>query len=464
MLTSDVSNTPAGYSVLLIDDDPAVLRLLSYWVSAAGYTVRTAADGREALDAIELECPDFVITDWEMPRLDGIELCRQIREMVLPHYVYIVLLTVKTGPAETINGLENGADNFLTKPVSKGELLARLQSGSRVLGLERRMRAMAHADSLTGLLNQRTFYACMAKEWHRSKRLHLPLSCVMMDLDFFKRVNDVYGHPAGDSVLRCVAELLLDSSRGSDTVGRYGGEEFCVMLPETDEHEAEAWAERARTRMAALRLPIGRGELRLTGSFGVAQCRDDTQNSEQLVNLADEALLCAKRMGRDRVVRYSLLADGAELEMQPAGRYDRVFRGVFAGDVMTPLAICLRDDEPVCEAAEFFVQGGISSTPVLGGGGRLAGFLSDKDLMTALAAADCWQRPIRDVMSANTICYDEGTPIRVIYEFLCRVSIHGVVITREARPVGTITRGMLLRWFYSRARGTVEPAPACAEA
>ncbi len=335
----------------------------------------------------------------------------------------------------------------------QGELLARLRSGSRLLGLERRLSVMAHADSLTGLLNQRTFYAGMAKEWHRSKRLHLPLSCVMMDLDFFKRVNDVYGHPAGDSVLRCVAELLLDNSRGSDTVGRYGGEEFCVMLPETNENDAAAWAERARQRLASLRLPFGGGELRLTGSFGIAQCRDDTQNSEQLVNLADEALLCAKRMGRDRVVRYSLLADGAELVVQSAGRYDRVFLGVFARDVMDPLAICLRDDEPIRGAVEFFIQCGIPSTPVLGADGRLVGFLSEKDLMTALVAGDCWERPIQKVMSANAICYDEGTPIRAIYEFLCRVSIHGVVITRGGRPVGTITRGMLLRWFCRQAAG-----------
>ena len=241
----DSSMTPANYRVLLVDDDPAMLRILSKWLAKAGYPVRTAVDGQEALEAIELECPDFLVTDWEMPRLDGLELCRRAREMLLPHYVYIIFLTVRTGAKEMITGLENGADDFLTKPVTEGELLARMCSSLRVLELERRLSVMAHTDSLTGLLTQRSFYESLEKEWHRAKRFHLPLSCVMMDLDFFKQVNDVHGHQAGDSVLKFVAELLVDNCRASDTVCRYGGEEFCTILPETNENEAVVWAERA---------------------------------------------------------------------------------------------------------------------------------------------------------------------------------------------------------------------------
>ena len=199
------------------------------------------------MEAIELECPDFIITDWEMPRLNGLELCRLVREMVLPHYVYIIFLTAKTDPAEMITGLKIGADDFVSKPVAEAELLARMWAGSRVLGLERRLSLMAHTDSLTGLMTQRCFYEALDKEWHRSQRSHLPLSCVMMDLDFFKQVNDVHGHPVGDSVLKLVAELMADNSRASDIVCRYGGEEFCILLPETNEVEAELWAERATT-------------------------------------------------------------------------------------------------------------------------------------------------------------------------------------------------------------------------
>ena len=292
---------PDNYKVLLVDDDPAMLRLLCKWLKTAGYPVCTAADGQEALDAIESDCPDFLITDWEMPRINGLELCRKVRDTSLPHYIYTIFLTAKTGAAEMIAGLESGADDFLTKPVAEGELLARLQSGSRVLELERELSLMAHTDFLTGLLTQRTFYEALEKEWHRSTRLKLPLSCVMVDLDFFKQINDVYGHPAGDSVLKFVAELLLDNSRASDTVCRYGGEEFCILLPETEESDAAVWAERARARLAALRIPTDLKDMHITGSFGVAQRRSDVPNPEATGQIGRPgAALCKTRGPRPR--------------------------------------------------------------------------------------------------------------------------------------------------------------------
>ena len=199
-----------------------------------------------------------------MPRVNGLELCRKIRGLALPHYVYTVFLSAKTGAAEMIAGLESGADDFLSKPVAEGELLARLQSGARVLEFERDLSLMAHTDFLSGLPTQRTFFDALQKEWHRATRLKLPLSCVMTDLDFFKQINDVYGHPVGDSVLKFVAELLLDNSRASDTVCHYGGEEFCVLLPETDENGAAVWAERARAagRLVHPRRPEGHARYR----------------------------------------------------------------------------------------------------------------------------------------------------------------------------------------------------------
>jgi diguanylate cyclase (GGDEF)-like protein len=459
------SMTPADYRVLLVDDDPAMLRLLSKWLSKAGYLVRTATDGQEALEAIERECPDFLVTDWEMPRLDGLDLCRRVREMTLPHYVCIIFLTVRTGAQEMITGLENGADDFLTKPVSEAELLARMRSSSRVLELERRLSLMAHTDSLTGLLTQRSFYECLEKEWHRCRRYSLPLSCMMMDLDFFKQVNDVHGHLAGDLMLKGVAELLTDNCRGSDTVCRYGGEEFCVMLPETPENEAVGWTERVRTRLAALHIPAGGREMRITGSFGVAECRDDIRTSEELVDRADQALLCAKRLGRDRVIRYTALADAAEPNFQSTGPHDEVFEDVLARDVMSLLTACLRESNTIDEAGRFFLQSNSPSTVVLGADGKLSGFLSEKDLMAAMIVPDCWQRPLSSVMRSNVICYDEETPIRVIYEFLCRVSIRGVVITREGRPTGMISRSSLFRWFRKWVSGrNVTSSPASSAA
>ncbi|HYW80594.1 MAG TPA: diguanylate cyclase, partial [Thermoguttaceae bacterium] len=268
---------PFDTKVLLVDDDPAMVRLLSKWLESGGYNVRTAVDGDQALAAIQEECPDILVTDWEMPRMDGLELCRRMRRLDLPHYIYTIFLTVRSAPSEMIAGLEIGADDFLSKPVYQGELLARLRAGSRVIDLERRLSLMARTDPLTGLLTRRTFFESLEREWERADRNQLPLSCVMLDLDFFKRINDTHGHSVGDSVLRAVSDVLKESCRASDEICRYGGEEFCAMLPETDDQDAMAWTERVRRRIASLKLPVADHELRISGSFGVAQRHDDNQ-------------------------------------------------------------------------------------------------------------------------------------------------------------------------------------------
>jgi len=438
---------PVNSKVLVVDDDPAILRLLSTLLTKAGYTVQCAADGELALEAIEAECPDFLVTDWEMPHMDGLELCRRVRQLDLLHYVYVVFLTVRSSFDEMIEALEVGADDFIRKPIRRDELLARMRSGSRVIELERRLNQMARTDPLTGLMTQRTFYEAVEKEWQRAKRFHLPLSCVMMDLDFFKRINDVHGHPAGDAVLKAVAKMLVEGCRKSDFISRYGGEEFCVMLPETDEKNAVLWAERIRERLGSMAIPVGDKEIRVTASFGTAQPHGDTQTAAKLVDQADQALLCAKHSGRDRVVPYASLNRENELNLQESDEAGGLFSGIHARHVMVPLVVCMREDETIGQAAEFFLRSRLTSAPVTNAEGKLIGILSEKDLMAAMVSLDCWQRPVREVMRPNVICYDEDTPVRVIYEFLCRVSIRRIVITKDECPTGIISRGTLLRWF-----------------
>jgi len=433
--------------VLLVDDDPAMLRLLARWLERAGYRVGQAADGRQALEAIEAQCPDFLVTDWEMPHVDGLELCRRVRQLDLPHYIYVLFLTVRSTRDETVAGLEVGADDFLTKPVHQAELLARMRAGSRVLELERRLSKIAHTDLLTGLVTRRTFFPILDKEWKRAKRHHRPVSCAMIDIDFFKRINDLHGHFAGDYVLKTVAEMLQADCRCTDVVCRYGGEEFCALLPETRELQAAQWAERVRRHIAATPVRLGEKEIRITCSLGTAQNHDDTQTCEQLIDQADQALLCAKRSGRDRVVSFESLADSGELQLKDRGQRRDLFQGIAARHVMTPVVVCLREDETIGQAAEFFLRSRINSTPVADCRGQLSGILSEKDLLAALVSLECWNRPIREVMKPNVICYEGETPIRTIYEFLCRVSVRRVVIVDQGRPTGTISRGTLLRWF-----------------
>jgi two-component system, cell cycle response regulator len=434
-------------NVLLVDDDPAMLRQLSGWLEAAGYQVRSVRDGRAALAAMEAQCPQFLVTDWAPPLVSGMEICRWVRSWSLPNYVYTVALTSESRSDELVRGLEAGADEFLAKPVQREELLARLRAGGRVLELENRLNRLAQRDSLTGLLTQRAFYELMRKEWARSRRYHIPLACVMVDIDFFKRINDTYGHSVGDDVIRRVATVLEENTRDSDAVGRYGGEEFCVLLPEIDEAQALAWADRVRNALSREPIRAGEKRIHITASFGVAQRHSDTGAPEELVDMADQALLVAKRLGRDQVVSYQTMNDSTNIQAEQG--QNCAFAGLLARDVMTTIVAGLPQHEKVGRAVEYFLQMRINSAPVVDRDGRLVGVLSEKDAMTILLLPRWWETTIADVMKRGIITYDEETPAQVVYEFLCRVAIRSVVVVKEGRPTGILSRSSLLRWFIN---------------
>jgi len=241
--------------VLIADDDPAILRLLTHWLEGVGYEVRQANDGAEALAAAREDCPHFLITDWEMPNLDGIELCRRMREEGFPHYVYSVLLTGRSDEGDNIVGLEAGADDLLTKPVSAPELLARLRAGARVVELENQLVSLARTDPLTGIPNRWVFFEHFERELQRASRHELPLTCVLVDIDFFKTINDTHGHVVGDVILKAFARALAQQCRPSDYICRYGGEEFCVLLTDTSEENGALWAERIRAALHEIASP-----------------------------------------------------------------------------------------------------------------------------------------------------------------------------------------------------------------
>ena len=438
--------TTSVTSILLVDDVPAILRLLARWLEQAGYKVSTACDGYEAKLAIERECPHIVITDWEMPHVDGLELCRWVRQQDLPHYVYLLFLTVRGGLHDLVRGLESGADDFLKKPIDKDELLARIRSARRVLELEERLGVLARSDSLTGLASRRTFFEVLGREWSRSQRHRFPLACVMVDIDYFKRINDSHGHATGDEVLRRVAECLSAGCRTSDIVSRHGGEEFCLLLPETSEHKAEIWAERMRQKLAALTVNAGGKTIQITASLGISQRMSDTASPEQLVDMADQAMIVAKRSGRDRVVTFSSLALATPRPTCNSSP-SVLLQDVLARQVMTTLVAGLDQTDTVDVASRYFLRFRISIAAVVDDDGKLVGVLSEKDVMAVMLQPEWWKLQIKEVMKPNVVCYEEETPALAIYEFLCRVTLRAAVIVKQGRPTGLITRGSLLRFF-----------------
>lgn len=431
-------------SVLAVDDDPALLRLIAKTASNAGYHVVTAGDGQEALDLIRTDCPDLIITDWDMPRLDGLQLCRKLREQKLAQYVFVLLLTAKTCSEDMVAGLNAGADDFLSKPVEPTVLLARLKAGSRTVAMERRLRNIARLDPLTSLANRRTFHEGLCREWDRSLRYGRPLACVMVDLDFFKAVNDEHGHAAGDAVLQGVSRVLEDHRRSSDVLARYGGEEFCVLLTETDEDGAAVWAERAREAIVKASFSVAGQDLHITGSLGVAARLPDTPTPEALVALSDEALGVAKQSGRNRVVCFSSLADVGPT--QPAGP-NNPWLDIVASDVMSPAVYSPHQDDKVEQVADMFLQLRLNAAPVVDDEGLLVGMISENDILAVSSSARGRNTAIRQCMKTNVICYDQETPARSVHQFLARASVPRVIVVAQGRPVGVISRATLLRWL-----------------
>lgn len=297
--------------VLVVDDDVLLRRSLQLLLTRAGYEVRQAEDGQAAWDLIQREPIHFVITDWNMPLMNGPQLVSRIRTTAFPSYVYVILLTVHSQKLDTIQGLLAGADDYLTKPFDLDELRARIAIGVRILGLEASlMRSVASAaelamrDSLTGLFNRRAFDNRLSEELQRAVRYERPLSLLMIDIDHFKRYNDQHGHPQGDVLLRELSGLLLGCIRGTDFVARYGGEEFAVILPETSPSHALAVANTLLERVRAHPLPLRETQPggALTVSIGIAGHSPNRPNADRLVQAADQALYQAKGAGRNRLV------------------------------------------------------------------------------------------------------------------------------------------------------------------
>ncbi|MEQ8786403.1 MAG: diguanylate cyclase [Pirellulaceae bacterium] len=438
----------AQQKVIVVDDDPAQCRILSQLLKAHAFEVRSTVCSQEALRWIEEEPPSFLLTDWEMPSLSGLDLARRVRELNLESYVYVIFLSVRHEQQDVAAALAAGADDFITKPVQTLELLARINAGARVLRREAKLARLAGADALTDLPSRRTFEVVLEREWHQALRHRRSLSCVMLDIDYFKQVNDVYGHAAGDDVLRRFARLLEDAVRDEDYVCRYGGEEFCILLPETGETDAAAWAEGLLARLSESTMaPAAR--LHVTASCGVAEIAGSMEAATDLVKAADECLLHAKDTGRNRVVS---LREFQKSPHAPDGGGASFPQGLLARDAMIPIVHSLGPDCPVLDAAEYLLRFRISGAPVADEAGRLLGIITNRDVLNLATGDFGSQLVVADIVQRNVITYDEQTPLRQVLEFMRRVPVQTVVVTCDQKPTGILSTVGLLRWYLERFR------------
>jgi two-component system cell cycle response regulator len=296
--------------ILIAEDDPAFRHLLQEILIKWGYEVIVSRDGNEAYQILLSEnAPRLAILDWKMPGMEGIEICRKIRKDAKEYYTYIILLTSQHRDEDLVIGMEAGADDYIIKPFKHNELRVRLRAGRRIIELQNELlaaRKILHAkathDSLTGLLNHEEILGILNKELARSERDGVCVSIIMVDIDHFKQINDTYGHLAGDAVLRIVAQEMHSMERSYDFIGRYGGEEFLIVLPECCMECAVAFAERLRSCVSRESIDTSEGMIPVTISLGVAaSSRDGRRDEHSLVKAADTALYKAKENGRNRV-------------------------------------------------------------------------------------------------------------------------------------------------------------------
>ena len=300
-------------AILLVEDEPTTRLLAAHQLRRAGYEVEVAENGLQALEILRKRLFPILLTDWEMPTMDGVALCRAVRAAQFDGYVYIILLTSRDGKANVIEGLEAGADDYLTKPVNDEELVARLKTAQRILHLEQSLRKanqrnllLSITDALTGTYNRHHLMGHLPKELERTRRYARPLSAVLCDIDNFKKINDSCGHQVGDEVLVQFAALLQRSVRSEvDWIVRYGGEEFLVVLPEADFGAALAFAERIRKELEVGGIEMSGESLPITASFGVSSYSGSSDQAERstdaLIASADMCLYRSKRAGRNRV-------------------------------------------------------------------------------------------------------------------------------------------------------------------
>lgn len=296
-------------TVAIVDDDRAIRNLVRLFLKRAGYEVLECTTGEEARARLPQVEWGLAILDRRLPDMDGVTLATELKRHPDLRSRYVVMLTGEDEPADKIEGLDLGADDYMTKPFHLPELLARIRAGLRIVELQnelihanRRLERLSITDGLTNLYNHRHFQDELAKHFSESERYDRPLSLALIDIDYFKKVNDTWGHATGDAVLKVVAKLFSESVRETDLVARYGGEEFAVIMPETTLEHAMTFAEQIRALVERTPIETDQGDIRVTVSIGLSSVpHPQIETPVALIEDADQALYRAKESGRNQV-------------------------------------------------------------------------------------------------------------------------------------------------------------------
>jgi len=312
---------PENCLILVVDDILLNLQFIAEVLESAGYEITLASSGKQAIERMQLVRPDLILLDLMMPDMNGFEVCDEIKSDLSLADIPIIFITASNEEEDVLQAFDKGAVDYIVKPFNTHELLARIRTHLELRytqcqlkkmlqeqkELIRNLEKLANTDSLTGVWNRRYLLNIAEKETQRSRRYNRPLSVLMIDIDHFKNVNDTYGHAVGDDVLMTMTETIINYLRNLDILGRFGGEEFVVLLPETDNKAAVITAERIRVNIEQINIPVDGKSVSITVSIGVASYQKGDANIDALIQRADAALYQAKNQGRNRVVTHHFL-------------------------------------------------------------------------------------------------------------------------------------------------------------
>ena len=298
-------------NVLIAEDDEITQLILENLLKREGYKTFCAKNGKEAWEIFQKEKINMAIIDWLMPEIDGLELCKKIREAKISRYVYILFLTVREKREDAIKAFDAGADDYVTKPFDPHELLSRIKTGARIVEVDKQLReiqkrleSLSLTDELTGVLNRRGILKRLKEELNRAKREGKSFAVILLDIDNFKKINDVFGHDAGDKVLIETTNRIINNIRPYDLVGRYGGDEFLIGInvKKGDKDLAYKIAKRFFKAISEKSFKIGDKKINLTVSMGINFVKNPSDELQKIIKNADNFLLKAKERGKNKIV------------------------------------------------------------------------------------------------------------------------------------------------------------------
>lgn len=416
----------------------------------SGYPVTQAEDGCQAWESAQSECPPIVVTDWNMPKMSGLELCKIIRQQHDLDRVYVLIATSRYEGDDLAVAMDAGANDFLSKPVREDEFLARIRSAENALKHLQSKTELAESDPLTGLLNRRAFVDRAQSVIDDAGQIGSPVSCVMLDIDLFKKFNDDFGHAFGDEVLKIVAEGITMECRDSDLACRLGGDEFCVLLTGASENKGFEVGERIRNRIRKHTGENAGDQFSVKTTLGVATLDESHATIHDLMETADSVLIGAKNEGRNRTLSQSMLCQRKSDIVSYQDDYAReLLQSTLARRIATRTPATLNEDDSIESALQAFLEVNVDCACVVNDCNELVGMVTERDFLTVFATGECSDLSVSEIMSCNIARYQPTDPVIRIWESLQRTPmLRNVIVNEKNQPIGLVYRRSLLQLIH----------------